>query len=98
MPMKQLKYLSKSELLEANRRAIKAGCRAIDPIYAEQLNDGLRYPVFFTLPWERLGWVRCQIGTATSIPATDYTPVLLDVPQAIYENLGSVEVKEEVTE
>lgn len=98
MLTREIKYLTKSELLEANRRAIEAGHRAIDPIYAEQLIEGFRYPVFMTLPWERHGWVRCQIGTATSIPANDYTPVLLDVPLTIYENLGSVEAKEEVTQ
>lgn len=96
MPTRAIKYLTKSELLEANRRAIEAGYRAIDPIYAEQLIEGFRYPVFMTLPWERHGWVRCQIGTATSIPAHDYKPVFVDVPQSIFDNLSSVEVPEDI--
>lgn len=94
--MTKIRCLTKGELQEANRQAIKAGCRAIDPAYAERLPEGLRYPVFFTLPWERHGWVRCQIGTATSIPAQDYTPVIIDVPQAIYDDLTSVEVPDDV--
>lgn len=94
MPRTQYKCLSKAELHEANRQAIKAGGRAIDPDYVGRLPEGLRFPVVFMLPWERRGWVRCQIGTATSIAAQDYMPVWLDVPQSIYDNLSSVEVQD----
>lgn len=94
--MTMVRCLTKSELKEANRQAIKAGCRAIDPAYAERLPDRHRYPVLFTIPWERHDWVRCHVGTATSIQADDYTPVLIDVPKAIYGNLISVEVHEEM--
>jgi hypothetical protein len=87
------RYLSKGELKEANRRAVKTGCRAVDPEYIEGLADNLRYPIFFELPWERHGWVRCQIGTGD--PATEeYVPVFVDVPRIIYDNLGVVEVPE----
>lgn len=94
--MTMIKCFTKGELQEANRQAIKDGCRAIDPAYAERLPESHRYPVFFTLPWERHNWVRCQVGTATSIQADDYTPVIIDVPQAIYDNLISVEVHETI--
>jgi hypothetical protein len=87
-----VKCLSKGELRKANRRAIKSGCRAIDPSYIKQLPTTLRYPVFFTIPWERHGWVRCHVGTATDAAATDYRPLWLDVPQEIYDNLTSIEV------
>ena len=93
--MTHVKYFSKSELRKANRRATKAGCRAIDPTYIEQLPEGLRYPVYFTLPWERHGWVRCQIGTATCIPPHDLTPVFIDIQQASYDKLPSIEVQED---
>ena len=86
------RYLSKAELQEANRRAIEAGGRAVEPEYIEGLPDGLRYPIFFELRWERHGWVRCQVGTGTCLNPDDYTPVFLDVPQGIYENLGVVDV------
>lgn len=89
--MTMVRILTKGELQEANRQAIKAGCRAIDPAYAERLPERHRYPVFFSLPWERHDWVRCHVGTATSIQADDYTPVIIDVPQEIYDNLISVE-------
>lgn len=62
--MTKIKYLTKGELEEANRLAIKARCTAIETTYLEELPDACRYPVLFTLPWERHGWVRCQIGTA----------------------------------
>jgi len=94
--MTMIKCLTKGELQEANRQARKAGCRAIDPACAERLPERYRYPVFITLPWERHDWVRCQVGTATSIQADDYTPVIIDVPQAIYDTLISVEVHEEM--
>ena len=84
------RYLTKGELKEANRRAIKAGGRAIEPEYVDGLPDDLRYPIFFELPWERHGWVRCQVGTG--IPGKDYTPLFIDVPQKIYDNLGVVKV------
>ena len=90
-----LKYLSKNELSKANRQAIKAGCRAIDPAYVERLPEGLHYPVFVTIPWERHGWVRCNVGTATDVAATDFTLVWLDVPQDIYDSLQN---DNEVTE
>jgi len=85
-----VKCLSKRELKEANRRAERSAGRWIDPEYVEQLPDDLRYPIFFTLPWERHGWVRCQVGTATTAKAEDYVPVWLDVPQFMYDNLGEV--------
>lgn len=92
--MSTLKYLTKGELQEANRLAIKCGGWAVEPEYIEGLADNLRYPIFFQLPWERHGWVRCQIGTGD--PATgEYTPMFVDVPQVMYENLGVVEVAEE---
>jgi hypothetical protein len=89
------KYLTKWQLEQANQQAIAACCNAIDPSYIERLPDGCKYPVFFRLPWERRGWVRCQIGTATCLPAEDYTPVLLDVPQAMFDELPTVEVQVE---
>ncbi|MDY0170316.1 MAG: hypothetical protein RBS80_27475, partial [Thermoguttaceae bacterium] len=85
-------YLGKGELKEANRRSKESAGRWIDPEYVERLPDDLRYPIFFTLPWERHGWVRCQVGTATVANGEDYVPVWLDVPQSMYENLGEVEV------
>ena len=94
MKTKHYKYMSKAELQEANRRAIKAGGRAIEPSYVERLPDAGRFPVLFTIPWERHGWVRCQIGTATDSMARDYTPVMLDVPNVIFRNLSSIEVGE----
>jgi hypothetical protein len=94
--MTMIRILTKGELQEANRQAIKAGCRAIDPAYAERLPERYRYPVLFTIPWERHDWVRCHVGTATSIQADDHTPVLIDVPKAIYDKLISVEVREEM--
>ena len=84
------RYLSKGELQEANRRAIEAGCRAVEPEYIEELPDALRYPIFFEFPWERHGWVRCQVGTG--VPGQDYTPLVIDVPQIIYESLDVVDV------
>jgi hypothetical protein len=92
MKTKECKYLCKAELREANRQAIKAGCNSIEPDYIEKLPDDCRFPVFFKLPWERHGWVRCQVGTASDAHATDYMPLWLDVPAGIYENLGTVEV------
>jgi hypothetical protein len=94
MKTEQYKYLTKAELQEANRLAIKAGGRAIEPDYLERLPDAHRFPVFFALPWERHGWVRCQIGTATDTAAHDYMPVWLDVPNAFYDHLASITVKE----
>jgi hypothetical protein len=88
--MKKIRYLSKGELQESNRRAIKAGCRSLKPEYIDGLPEAYRYPIFFELPWERHGWVRCQVGTG--VPSQDYTPVFLDVPQIIYENLGVMDV------
>ena len=87
------KYLSKWELKEANRRAAKGAGRSIDPEYVEKLPDDLRYSIFFTLPWERHGWVRCQIGTATTAKAENYVPLWLDVPRLIYDNLSEVPVE-----
>lgn len=92
MERETIKYLTKGELEVANRLALKAKCNAIDPAYVEQLPSDMRYPVFFAMPWERPGWVRCQIGTATAIPADDYVPLLLDVPNSMYDKLGTVEV------
>jgi hypothetical protein len=92
--MTKIKYLTKRELHKANQQAITAGCRAIDQSYAERLPEGLRYPIFFEIPWERHGWVRCQIGTATSVPPHDYMPMWLDVPQRMYNNLSSLEINE----
>jgi hypothetical protein len=92
--MKMCKFLTKAELKRANKQAIKAGCNAIEPSYIEGLPDGLRCPVFFVMPWERHGWVRCQIGTASDKAGHDYTPLWIDVPNAIYDNLGCVKVEE----
>ena len=92
MNKRTVRYLSKGELKEANRRAIQSGGRAVEPEYIERLPDAFRYPVFFELPWERHGWVRCEIGTGTSPSADDYTPVWVDVPALIYDHLGTVEV------
>jgi hypothetical protein len=88
----KVRVLYKGEMMASNRRAIKAGCRAIEPEYIEQLPDDLRHPIFFTLPWERHGWVRCQVGTATSPTADNYMPVWLDVPRDIYDHLSVIEV------
>jgi hypothetical protein len=81
------KYLSKGELEEANKRSIDAGCRAVKPEYLDRLPDNYKYPIVFTLPWERNGWIRCQV-----ITGADSEPIFLDIPQIIYENLGTVEV------
>jgi hypothetical protein len=88
------KFLTKAQLERANKRAIKAGCNAIEPTYVDQLPDGVRFPIFFCLPWERHGWVRCQIGTAQDKVGHDYIPVWLDVPNDIYDDLASVNVTE----
>lgn len=90
--MTAIRYFTKGELEEANRRAIKAGFRAVEATYLKQLPDACRYPVVFTLPWERHGWVRCQIGTARNKSAEQYTLIVLDVPHEIFENLASIEV------
>jgi hypothetical protein len=92
MKLEKVKYFTKSQLMEANRQAIKAGCNAITPEFIASLPDGLKYPIFFRLPWERHGWVRCQVGAATSMPPRDFTPLWFDVPQGIYENLDTVDV------
>ena len=92
----ELRYFMKGELQEANRQAIRSGCRAVEPEYIEGLPDNLRYPVFFVLPWERHGWVRCQVGTGRL--GGEYTPLFLDVPQGIYENLDVVEVLDWIDE
>jgi hypothetical protein len=90
--MSKIRYLTKGELQEANRQALNGGGRAVAPEYIQGLPDNFRYPVFFTIPWERHGWVRCQVGTGASPAVDDYTPIVIDVPNAIYENLGVVEV------
>ena len=87
------KILYIGELKEANRRAIQAGRNAIEPDYLERLPNDMRYPVMFTLPWEeRPGWVRCLIGTAVSLKAEDYVPLLLDVPRWMYDNLSEIDI------
>lgn len=40
--MKTYKWLSKAELAESNRRAIKSRCNAIEPEYIERLPDDMR--------------------------------------------------------
>jgi hypothetical protein len=95
MSTRSYKWLSKWELKEANRRAAKSAGRSIDPEYVEQLPDDLRYPIFFTLPWERHGWVRCEVGTGTTAKAEDYMAVWLDVPQFLYDNLSEITVPAE---
>lgn len=85
--MRTYKYLSKGEFREANRQAIKADGRAVDPGYLDQLPDSFKYPIVFTLPWERHGWMRCQVLTGA-----DNEPIILDVPLILYDNLGTVEV------
>ena len=86
----------KGELQEANRQAIKAGGRAIEPDYIDGLAANLRFPIFFELPWERHGFVRCQIGTG--VPGEEYIPLFIDVPLAIYDHLSVIHipVEEEV--
>ena len=91
MKTEKCTILYKAELQEANRQALKAGGRAIEPDYVEKLPNDCRFPVFFKLPLER-GWVRCQIGTARDVHATDYMPLWLDVPPQIYNNLTTIEV------
>lgn len=93
--MLRIKYLSKCELEQANRRASKGDGRSIDPEYVEKLPENCRYPIFVALPWERQGWVRCQIGTSTTAKAEDYVPVWLDVPQFLYDNLCEFTIPEE---
>jgi hypothetical protein len=93
--MRTFKYLTKGELEEANRQAIKAGSRAIALEYIQGLPENFKYPIFFTLPWERHGWVRCQVGTGSCLNAEDYTPVFIDVPRELYESLGVVEIPED---
>ena len=68
------------------------GGRAIESEYIKKLPGNCKYPVVFTLPWERQGWVRCEIGTALSGSGEGYVPVWLDVPRDIYDNLGTFEV------
>jgi hypothetical protein len=85
-----MRYFTKVELQEANRQAIEAGCRAVKPEYVDVLSADLKFPIFLEFPFERHGWVRCQIGTG--IPGKEYTPLFIDVPQAIYDNLGVVDV------
>ncbi len=91
----EFKYLSWAELDYANRRAKRAKCNSIDPEYVLGLPKDFRYPIFFTLPYERHGWVRCHVGTGTSGTASDYIPCLLDVPQVMYDHLGSIVVEDE---
>ncbi len=85
-----MKYFDKSELAESNRQAIESCCTAIDPDYMERLPRDDVYPIYSTLPCERDGWVRCQIGTGMA-----GEELCMDVPQAIYENLSSIEEEEE---
>ncbi len=92
------KIFNKTALVEANQRAIAAGLRAIEPSRLEQMPDDMRYPVVFTLPWERPGWVRCQIGTATTPTGEDYQPVWLDVPTDLYEGMAVIDVPPAVNE
>lgn len=91
----EFKYLSWGDLDHANRRAKRAKCNSIDPEYVLGLPKEFRYPIFFTLPYERQGWVRCQVGTGVSGAASDYVPCLLDVPQDIFDHLGIVVVEDE---
>ncbi len=95
MTIERYKYFTKRELMEANQRAIEAGCNSITLEYVATLPDSWKYPVIFQMPRERHGWVRCQVGTASSMPARDYLPVFLDVPQALYEALSIIEVQTE---
>ena len=88
--MRDVRYFTKVELKKANRQAIEAGGRAIEPEYVDGLSDTFRYPIFFAMPWERHGWVRCQVGTG--VPGHDYTPLFIDVPQEMYEKLGAIEM------
>lgn len=83
----KVKCFTKSELRLANNCAIKGKCNAIDPERIKQLPNDLLYPVVFALPWERHGWVRCQVGTATMRTGGDYEPVCLDVPTGVFEGL-----------
>jgi hypothetical protein len=91
----ELKYLSWGELDHANRRAIRAKCNSIDPEYVLALPKDYRYPIYFTLPYERQGWVRCHVGTGVSSTASDYVPCLLDVPQEMYDRLAIIVVEDE---
>ena len=86
------KIFDKAVLVEANQQALAAGLRAIEPSRLEQMPDDMRFPVVFTLPWERHGWVRCQIGTATTSTGEDYQQVWLDVPSGLYEGLTDIDV------
>ena len=87
-----MKYFDKTELAVSNRQAIESCCTAIDQDYMERLPDDL-YPIYSTLPSERDGWVRCQVGTATA-----GEEMCMDVPQAIYEGLSFIEDEEDEEE
>lgn len=90
--MFEIRYLLKGELEEANRQALKGGGRAIEPSYVQKLPADCRYPILREIPWERHGWVRCEIGTASAANGEDYRAVWLDVPQRIHSNLSTMEV------
>lgn len=91
----EMKFLTLEEFQEANRRAIRAKCNSIDSEYVKTLPGHFRYPIFFTLPYERQGWVRCQVGTCVSGTESDYVPCLLDVPQDIFDGLGNLVVDDD---
>ena len=87
-----MKFLTWGELQEANRRAIRAKCSSIDPEYVLTLPREFHFPIFFALPHERHGWMRCRVCTGVSSAESDYTPCLLDVPQCMYDCLGLIVV------
>jgi hypothetical protein len=92
--MKQ-RYVKKKRLIAINEKAIKANANAIEPEFLRSISDSLRYPVNFALPFpERFGWVRCfvGIGTARQPSDEDFRSLLLDIPEADFKRLPTLEI------
>lgn len=90
----EVRYLTKKRLVEVSEKAFAHGCNALKPESLDGLPERLKYPVVKTLPWERSGWVRCLVGTATRLPADDYQCVSLDLPEDMFLDLPTMDVAE----
>jgi hypothetical protein len=90
----EVRYLTKKKLVEVSEKAFAHGCNALKTEFLDGLPERFKYPVVKTLPWERPGWVRCLIETATCLPAEDLQCVSLDVPEDMFLDLPTMDVAE----
>ncbi len=85
-----VRYFTKEQIEEAYNRGQKAGLRTIARGHIERLPRDTCFPIDFTLPPPRDGWVRCVVCAGIYAPGERDTLICVDVPQQMHDNLPTV--------